>query len=577
MMTFQNLLSQIPQWTLGKIPDGYTSKDIARITAINIFGLIIVTVCATYSVIFFFQEDYYLFWICLSIAVFCAIPLFLNALSQFNISRTIYAIQAPPLVLVFTLLLGPGFGIQYFFVLLFSFPFIYFKTNETPRIILFYLYNVICMAYFEFGGTLGLEEAAFTSEMYLALKITIFLMFLIMAFTLFFAFYRVVIIDEQKFVKSTLDKEKAIHGQHELMAAMSHELRTPLNDVVTIVNILEENPEHRDRLAFIKLLKQTSNNMLSITNDIIDFSELEANKANLNLKSRDLKQVINGLVYTYRSIAEKKGLKLTTEIDHDLEKRYLIDETKLGQIIANLITNAIKHTDSGVVQLTVKKENSEGVMDDVCVEVSDTGKGIAAEKLEKIFENYSPIRTMLSDPSGSTGIGLAIVRRLLKLHDSDITVESAPGIGSKFSFKLRLRSSRKKPEGTSADIEKLLDKKILLVEDNMVNAMVAEKLLENWGLLVIKKENGQEALDALEQETFDFVLMDLHMPVMNGIEATQKIRLRESPYQNIPIYALTADIMVDSKDEFNDIFNGFLSKPIDKEKLQSILISTFSE
>jgi len=575
MMTFQNLLTKIPQWTLGKIPDGYTSKDIARITAINIFGLIIVSVAFVYSVVFYLDQDYYLFWVILSLAIFCSIPLVLNALSLFFISRNVYAVQAPVLVLLFTNLLGPAFGIQYFFVLLFSFPFVYFKSDETRRIILFYIYNVLCMTYFEFGGTLGFEEATFTPQIYQSLKITIFLMFVVMTFVLFFAFYMVIILDEQKIVKSRFEMDKAIHGRHEFLSAMSHEIRTPLNDVVTITNILNDNPEHKDRIAFINLLKQTSNNLLSITNDIMDFSELEANKSKLILKNRDLKKIINGLAQTYRSVSEQKGLKLSVEIDPGLDKYYLIDETKLTQVLGNLITNAINYTHEGIIQLTVNKGATEGFVDEITFEVSDTGTGITSNELEKIFESYAQIKTFINDSSKGSGLGLAIVKRLLKLYDSDITVESAPGIGSKFSFKLRLRKGKKSIEHKNSELSVLIDKRVLLVEDNNINAMVAEKLLENWGIYVTKKENGKEAVDALASNEFDFILMDLHMPVMNGFEAVKEIRKIEN-LGSIPIYALTADVLGDSNEELNGYFDGFLSKPIDKEKLQSIMVAAFS-
>jgi len=570
-------LDEIPGWLIKNLPDRLSIKDKARVLAINSFGLTIVIVGVIYAAVFKVQNDDFMFWTCLGIAGLCIIPPALNYFHFYDFARMLYVFQAPIFVLFFASILGSALGVQYFFVILFGFPFIYFKPNEKKRTIWFFIYTIFCLLYFEFGGPVGMEEATFTPQMFVTMKITVLSLFILMSCILFFVFHQIIIKDEQKLVRIKYEMEKANQVKQEFLATMSHELRTPLNAVVTITNILEENPEHKDKYAFLKLLKQSSNNLLSIINDILDFSKLEANKMKLELRSLDIRQTITSIAETYRSMAEEKGLNLSINLDSGLSKHYKFDDVKLGQILGNLISNAIKFTNDGEVTMSVFKEETEGYFDVIRFEVADTGQGIAPEELEDIFESFSQIKSVLTRNTGGTGLGLAIVKRLLKLQKSDITVESAQGIGSKFYFKLRLKVSGKVSNQKNKEFAPVLNKKVLLVEDNTVNAMVAEKLLENWGLIIHKAENGQIALDKFASEVFDFVLMDLHMPIMDGFEAARAIREGDYPNRYLPIYALTADVMGEGNEEFNKYFDGFFTKPIQKEKLQHVLVETLSK
>lgn len=576
-MISYRLFQKPPAWIINGQQDGLTPKDVARLIAINIFGGITVAICIIYSVIFHLNQNNFLFWISFSVGILFAIPIFLNYLNLFFVSRVLYTLQAPILVLTLATILGPNFGLQYFFVLLFGFPFIYFKAREKKWILWFFIYNLLCIVYYEFGGSQGFIETNFSPSVYLAMKITILALFLLMTFLLLFVFQKLIMLDEQKMVRTQFEKEKAVQVKQEFLSVMSHELRTPLNDIVTISNILDEKPDHKDRYAFLSLLKQNSINLLSITNDILDFNNLEANKTRLEIKSKNLQKTITDVVETYYSMADEKGLKLSLHLDSSLARFYKIDDVKISQILGNLINNAIRFTNDGEVVIAVKKEKTEGYSDIISFEVSDTGKGISPDKLESIFESFTQIKSVITHKTGGSGLGLAIVKRLLKLHNSDIVVESAPGRGSKFSFKIQLKTSRKLQDPKNKKLAVLTNRNILLVEDNTVNALVAEKLLENWGLNVQKEVNGQNAVETAKRNVFDFILMDLHMPVLDGVDATKTIREGSGPNRNTPIYALTADVMGEGNEKINKYFDGFFTKPLQKEKLQAVLIKTISE
>ena len=401
-------------------------------------------------------------------------------------------------------------------------------------------------------------------------------MVIFFAFVLFYAFYQTIIKNEQRLIQTNLEIEKAHQIKQEFLATMSHELRTPLNAVVTITSLLDENPEHKDKLTFLKLLKHSSHNLLSIVNDILDFSKLEANKMKLEFSTLDIRDTLRKIVDTYSSMADEKGLNLVIDVDNEVGKTYKFDEIKLGQIIGNLISNAIKYTSTGEVRVHVEKFKSTGLFDELYFAVSDTGSGISAEDLSSIFESFTQIKSVLTRNTGGTGLGLAIVKRLLQLYGSDIGVESELNKGSKFYFSLNLKCSNKinLPENKQFKITD--NKKILLVEDNAVNAMVAQKLLQNWGLNIETAANGQIAVEACQNEKFDVILMDLHMPVMDGFTATKTIREYSGPNKFAPIFALTADVMGENNQEYNKYFDGFITKPIQQEKLQAALMSRLS-
>ncbi|MEQ8470289.1 MAG: ATP-binding protein [Marinoscillum sp.] len=549
----------------------------ARTAFINAFGLILMLVCLVYGVIFnYIGESFYAS--CVYILGFISlIPLILNRTFKYNIARIAYIFICPTLVMGFTFLLGPDLGIHYFFILIYAFPVVFLKPNERFLALMLFIFNSICLLYYEFGNLNLFQVITMGEDLTLAVHLTALIIMIYFSFILYYTYYQIVIKNEQKLIKTNLDIEKAHQVKQEFLATMSHELRTPLNAVVTITTLLDENPNHKDKLTFFKLLKHSSQNLLSIVNDILDFSKLEANKMKVESRTQEIRVTLKNIVDTYANMAEEKGLKLVLTVDNEMSKLYKLDDIKLSQILGNLISNAIKYTNQGEIKVTVNKTQTEGLFDQIYFEVADTGEGISRDDLQNIFESFTQIKSVLTRQTGGTGLGLAIVKRLLNLQGSDIGVESEIGNGSKFYFSLKLKSTNRINEPKNKKFKITNEKRVLLVEDNVVNAMVAEKLLENWGLKIEKAENGEIAVKACETNTYDLILMDLHMPVMDGFQAAETIRNSNTSNRFVPIYALTADVMGENNSVYNKYFDGFITKPIQKDKLQRMLMTRLAE
>ncbi|MBS1534605.1 MAG: response regulator [Bacteroidetes bacterium] len=367
--------------------------------------------------------------------------------------------------------------------------------------------------------------------------------------------------------------EEAARVRQQFLSTMSHEIRTPLNAITTIINMLSEEQETGQN-PLIEPLKFSANHLMMVINDILDFTKLDVGKVELDLHDSDLKELLNKLHQTYHPMAEEKGLGLILDIDENV-CCYELDDTKLTQILSNLVNNSIKFTQKGHIKITVKLGEVQPKSDIIYFEVSDTGEGIESHKLPEIFDSFSQIKNIRTRKASGTGLGLSIVKKLVELYGGTIEVKSEYGKGSTFSFNVALKKSknvaRKTTEAITPDFE---NKKILLVEDNLINAMIAQKLLSKWGFEVKHANNGKEAVIESGLNLYDFILMDIHMPEMDGYEASKYIRNTNNPNRFTPIYGLTADVSAKDNPEYFDLFTGFLYKPLEVDKLQQALLKT---
>jgi signal transduction histidine kinase len=366
--------------------------------------------------------------------------------------------------------------------------------------------------------------------------------------------------------------EQAAMVKQEFLSTMSHEIRTPLNAVITIASLLGDKVHKKER-QFVDSLKFAANNLLLIINDILDFTKLDSGKAYLELRPTNFSQLLENIKNTYENLAKEKGLELFLKIDIDVAEAYYVDETKLSQIISNLLTNAIKFTESGHIDVKIEKDGSTGDIDHLKFKIVDTGNGIANNHLETIFDSFSQPKSITTRKQGGSGLGLAIVKKLVELYGSTIQVKSTVGKGSVFYFDLDLQRSSNPNKVPITHSELLKDKTVLLAEDNMINAMVAMKLLSNWKMKTEHANNGLEAVEKAKNKAYDFILMDIHMPEMDGFEATKCIRADNGHNSNAPIFALTADITAENQDEYLNYFNGFLRKPIEINKLYEAMVN----
>jgi len=311
-----------------------------------------------------------------------------------------------------------------------------------------------------------------------------------------------------------------------------------------------------------------------IINDILDISKMEAGKLELDFQPVDLEEIISNCCSLQKIQANEKGIICNYIIDNKIHKYPIIDPVRLSQILINLLSNGIKFTEIGsvIVELKLISNHSKNQRVEFCV--SDTGIGIAKDKLDTIFNSFIQEEQGVNRKYGGTGLGLTITKEIISLFNSEIKVISKKGKGSSFLFELLLEKGKQEDctslIGSEHEFDSLKNKTILLVEDNMINQLMAKTLLEKKGMIVSTADNGQEAIDALEKSSYSAVLMDLQMPLVDGIEATMIIRDKIS--QTIPIIALTANAIEGEKEKcFNAGMNDFIAKPFEPDTLYSKL------
>jgi signal transduction histidine kinase/CheY-like chemotaxis protein len=370
--------------------------------------------------------------------------------------------------------------------------------------------------------------------------------------------------------KKNQDEKESMRLKQEFLSIMSHEIRTPLNAITTIVSMFNTKVDY-EGLKMLKSLQFASNNLISIVNDILDYTKLDLKKAKLELTAVNFKQLFDNILSIYEGMAKEKGIFISLNTNINNSKTYLIDETKFTQIMSNLISNAIKFTDQGKVEITTQLIEETKTHDTILFKVSDSGVGMKEKDLSKIFTSFSQLTPVMTRKQGGTGLGLAIVKKLVELHNSEIKVTSSIGVGSEFYFKLKLEKTIQKVIEIKPNFDELKGKKALLAEDTPMNALLMTKLLSKWGISSDHVVNGNEAFEQAKLKKYDFILMDIHMPEMNGFEATQLIKSYDNLNSDTPIFALTADVTVVNDDKNKQLFNGFLWKPFEIDKLYAAL------
>lgn len=374
---------------------------------------------------------------------------------------------------------------------------------------------------------------------------------------------------EQELLRAKKKAEEAAKVKAEFLSTVSHEIRTPMNAIVSIANLLQEMQHSNEQEEYFRILKLSADNLLHLINDILDYSKIEAGKAELKEKSLSLKELVYSLLYGINIKAEEKEIEVRIEIDEQLPPFVVGDPVKIGQVLTNLLSNAIKFTEKGHVALKLKVQELTDKDVSLLFSVEDTGIGIPKDRLGKIFEEFTQANYDINLKYGGTGLGLTISQKLLALYNTKLSVESEEGKGTAFSFQLRLKLGAPVAppvEVLAVDQDSSINGvKLLLVEDNPVNVLVVSKYLEKWGVNFDVAANGLEAVEKVIEHDYEMVLMDLQMPQMNGYEATSKIRsLAEDKYRRLPIVALSASNRFDYKERMEAVgIDDFISKPFD--------------
>jgi signal transduction histidine kinase/BarA-like signal transduction histidine kinase len=376
---------------------------------------------------------------------------------------------------------------------------------------------------------------------------------------------------EKRLFDAKSNAEKANLAKSDFLSIMSHEIRTPLNAIVGLIYIMEKENSLASFQENLKVLKNSSQNLFLLINDILDFNKIEAGKIDIEHIPFDLEELVFQIVKSLEVKAHENLNKIEVIIDENFTSKVISDPLRILQVITNLVSNAIKFTHNGLIQIKIDQLEKKDKISIFKIQIIDTGIGIETSKFEQIFSQFEQAEKSTTRQFGGTGLGLVISKKLLKLMHSDVVLQSEIGKGSNFSFVLKvpyfLDSSDLKTDFLYQNYkeENLQGMRVLLVEDNLINIKVAEKILSHWNVSVDVALNGLIATQQYEIGKYDVILMDLAMPIMDGYEATTIIRNKDS---TIPIIALTASTSYDYLEKAMLIgINEYIIKPFNPIEL----------
>lgn len=376
--------------------------------------------------------------------------------------------------------------------------------------------------------------------------------------------------------KAKKELEESMKVKEQFMANMSHEIRTPMNAVIGFTDLLLKTNLTSEQKQYIEAVKTSGKNLLVIINDILDFSKIESGKLVFEQIKFRLSQVISTVIELMLSKSSEKNIRLSKKIDENIPDYLIGDPTRLNQILLNLVGNGIKFTNKGEVKIAVELLREEDDNVEIKFSVIDTGIGIPKDKLNFLFKAFTQLSNETTRKYGGTGLGLVIAKQLVELQGGTISVQSKVNEGSTFSFILKFKkggktSEEKKNVTLPYDFKELEGTRVLMVEDNLLNQILAKKVLTDWKLNVEVAENGLIAIDKIKEKDFDLILMDIQMPEMDGYEATHYIREKlYPPKSDIPIIAMTAHALAGEAEKcINAGMNDYISKPFDPKVLYS--------
>lgn len=366
--------------------------------------------------------------------------------------------------------------------------------------------------------------------------------------------------------------DRASRAKSEFLSVMSHEIRTPLNAIIGYIHLLNQEDPMPSQLEYLTILKISADNLLTLINDVLDFSKIEEGKISFANSDFDMRKLINNIKLANKIKANENGNTIKVMFDDEVPDIVKGDITRITQVLNNLLSNAIKFTKNGQIVLEVQLNKLTEEIVSIDFSVRDTGIGISKENQEKIFERFTQEHSYITREYGGSGLGLAIIKKLLLLQDSDISLESEVGKGSRFFFNLKFGRSKlnfREIEQKTVTREDLAGTRVLIVEDVEFNTLLARKMVQSWNCIPDTAENGLIAVEKVKNGDYDIILMDVQMPVMDGLTATTEIRKFND---EIPIIALTASTSTELQQNFKELgVNDFIFKPIHPDSLHKIL------
>jgi signal transduction histidine kinase/CheY-like chemotaxis protein len=376
--------------------------------------------------------------------------------------------------------------------------------------------------------------------------------------------------------QATSNAENALRVKSEFLANVSHEIRTPLNAILGFSQWLHENTPDRQHREYLTTILHSARNLLNLLNDILDLSKIESGKINIDIHPMNYQEVINDIKLVFQQKVEEKGLSMKITTDSTVPDFIFMDELRFYQIIFNLVSNAIKFTSNGHIHISAHAKKTEKTDEvNLVILVEDTGIGIKESHQKSIFENFKQQNGQDNKDFEGTGLGLAIVKGLLKKLNGTISIKSKPGKGSVFTltfFHVKVNFdeiTRVETFRVGAKM-KLAPCIIMIVDDISYNILVLKQLINSEDTLFIEAKDGTDALAKLKTEKPDIIFMDIRMPGINGFDATELIK-QDKELKNIPVIAFTGSTLKDHNSRINNLFDGFLQKPVFKKDLEAVL------
>jgi signal transduction histidine kinase len=568
--------------------EGMPVYEMQRVRFSNFIGLFCQSFYMLYVVLSIMLDSKFLLVITLSMLVTGIFGYWLNKKRLYNMARSMFITSFSVLLFFICNSLNIGFYFVFFYFPAFiAYTLYYDLEKDLPNALINLSVSVSCAVCsfilpHQYFIAENIDEKWFT----MISTLNYFLSFAITIIFVFFAVFHinksgrqlVEVWQEAERQKLELSDAKAkadtaVVAKSRFLSNMSHEMRTPLNGIIGTVNLMLQEPSLPEQQQNLEVLKYSSEHMLSVVNDVLDFSKIEADKMELANDEFNVKTVLEKIYTVFKNQFEGKNVHFELNVDPALDKYFKSDETRLRQILTNLIGNAFKFTERGSVKITSKLVAADSEAAEVYFSVRDTGIGMTDQHQKVIFEAFNQAETSTTRRFGGTGLGLTISKKIVVKLGGDLQLESQVGRGSHFFFTIRMPFSQNtKPfvnENKVSGLIGLKGTRVLVAEDSPVNMTITRKFLQRWDVSVHEAVNGQEAVQMFRQNDYDLVLIDLDMPIMDGYEALTQIRKIN---RNIPAIAFTAAVLPQMKEYLaSKGFNDFLQKPFRPEDLHRII------